>query len=36
MDPKFAAKIINNIFYKKITSCESEKKSIKLFIKTYE
>jgi hypothetical protein len=36
MDPKFTAKIINNIFYKKITSCENEKKSIKLFLKTYE
>jgi len=28
MDPKFAAKIINSIFYKKITSCENEIKKV--------
>jgi hypothetical protein len=31
MDPKFAAKLINNIFYKKITSCENEKKVLSCF-----
>jgi hypothetical protein len=28
MDPNFAAKIIYNIYYKKITSCENDKKKV--------